>query len=262
MFLLPSPFSPTLRRYISVYFIFRQVRPIFVWPWNENSRTKQKQHTNGNRVIWLVYRTDTNPHGFWLVKRKLGWKNFIPENFLEMNRYFATATRLVNRTMPSPLKSKCSFHSSESLISKTGFKESYKISVNEDLHVDFVLQHFTYTLCSEAYSWTKAMKKLNRDFNEEEDSSLFLKNLSQYLVNKTRKSTGRDWRDILPKSKRSIPLTNMITNMPAPLDKLLCHLQCFFSKGQWKTEMDRLRPSSSFQKDSSVTLESENLQSS
>ena len=65
------------------------VRAIFVWPWNENARTKQKQQTNGNRAIWLVYRTDTNARGFWLVKRTLGWKNFMPENFLEINRYFA-----------------------------------------------------------------------------------------------------------------------------------------------------------------------------
>ena len=64
-------------------------RAIFVWPWNENARTKQKQQTNGNRAIWLVYRTDTNARGFWLVKRTLGWKNFMPENFLEINRYFA-----------------------------------------------------------------------------------------------------------------------------------------------------------------------------
>ena len=62
---------------------------IFVWPWNENARTKQKQQTNGNRAIWLVYRTDTNARGLWLVKRTLGWKNFMPENFLEINRYFA-----------------------------------------------------------------------------------------------------------------------------------------------------------------------------
>ena len=61
---------------------------IFVWPWNENARTKQKQQTNGNRAIWLVYRTDTNARGFWLVKRTLGWKHFMPENFLEINRYF------------------------------------------------------------------------------------------------------------------------------------------------------------------------------
>ena len=64
-------------------------RAIFVWPWNENAQTKQKQQTNGNRAIWLVYRTDTNARGFWLVKRTLGWKNFVPENFLEINRYFA-----------------------------------------------------------------------------------------------------------------------------------------------------------------------------
>ena len=54
-------------------------RAIFVWPWNENARTKQKQQKNGNRAIWLVYRTDTNARGFWLVKRTLGWKNFMPE---------------------------------------------------------------------------------------------------------------------------------------------------------------------------------------
>ena len=65
-------------------------REIFVRPWNENARTKQKQQTNGNRAIWLVYRTDTNARGFWLDKRTLGWKkNFMLENFLEINRYFA-----------------------------------------------------------------------------------------------------------------------------------------------------------------------------
>ena len=53
------------------------VRAIFVWPWNENAETKQQ--TNENRAIWLVYRTDTNARGFWLVKRTLGWKNFMPE---------------------------------------------------------------------------------------------------------------------------------------------------------------------------------------
>ena len=65
------------------------VRAIFVWSWKENARAKQKQQKNGNRAIWLVYRTDTNARGFWLVKRTLGWKNFMPENFLEINRYFA-----------------------------------------------------------------------------------------------------------------------------------------------------------------------------
>ena len=45
---------------------------IFIWPWNENAWTKQKQQTSGNRKIWLVYRT-------------LRWKNFMSENFLEIN---------------------------------------------------------------------------------------------------------------------------------------------------------------------------------
>ena len=49
------------------------LRAIFVWPWNENARAKQKQQMNGNRTIWLVYRTDTNARDFWLVKRTLGW---------------------------------------------------------------------------------------------------------------------------------------------------------------------------------------------
>ena len=66
-----------------------QNRAVSVWPWNENPRTKQKQQTNGCRAIWLVYRTDINARGFWLVKQNLGWKNFTPENFLEINRYFA-----------------------------------------------------------------------------------------------------------------------------------------------------------------------------
>ena len=35
-------------------------KAIFVWPLNENSRTKQKQQRNGNRAIWLVG---------WLSKR-------------------------------------------------------------------------------------------------------------------------------------------------------------------------------------------------
>ena len=52
----------------------------------------REQNRNNKRVettIWLVYRTDTNARGFWLVKRTLGWKTFIPENFLEINRHFA-----------------------------------------------------------------------------------------------------------------------------------------------------------------------------
>ena len=61
-----------------------KIRAIFVWPWNENAPTKQKQQTNENRAIQLVYRTDTNALCFWLVKRTLGWNNF-----LEIKQYYA-----------------------------------------------------------------------------------------------------------------------------------------------------------------------------
>ena len=50
---------------------------------------EQNRNNNRNRVIWLVYRTDTNTSGLWLVKQTHAWKNFMPENFLEINRYFA-----------------------------------------------------------------------------------------------------------------------------------------------------------------------------
>ena len=52
------------------------------------TRDQTKQQTNGNRAIWLAYRTDTNARGFSLVKGTLGWKNVMLENFLDINRYF------------------------------------------------------------------------------------------------------------------------------------------------------------------------------
>ena len=80
---LPVKRQTILTRYVN------NVRAIFVWHFNENARTKQKQQTNGNKAILLVYRTDTNARGIWLVERMLGWKNFLPENFLDINRHFA-----------------------------------------------------------------------------------------------------------------------------------------------------------------------------
>ena len=55
------------------------IRAILLWPWKENARTKQKHQTNGNRAIWWVYWIDANVRSFWLVKRTLGWKNFMSE---------------------------------------------------------------------------------------------------------------------------------------------------------------------------------------
>ena len=52
-------------------------------------KQNRKKQINGNGAIWLVYRKDTNSHGFWLVKWMLWWKNSMPENFLEINQYFA-----------------------------------------------------------------------------------------------------------------------------------------------------------------------------
>ena len=60
----------------------------FSYDLETKQETKQKQQMNRNRAIWLVYQMDKNAHGFWLVKRALRWKNFMPENFLEINRYF------------------------------------------------------------------------------------------------------------------------------------------------------------------------------
>ena len=69
---LPAPGSPLLNFFMLID------RAIFVWPWNENARTKPNQETNGNRAIWLVHRADTNARVY-----------FMPENFLEINPFFA-----------------------------------------------------------------------------------------------------------------------------------------------------------------------------
>ena len=66
--------------------LLRYIRAIFMWLWNENAPTKQKQESNGIRAIWLVYQIDTNVHGFWLVNRTLGWKNFMPQELSRNQR--------------------------------------------------------------------------------------------------------------------------------------------------------------------------------
>ena len=92
-----------LSRYVSAHkiqILFFQVRTkvlkaIFVWSWNENARTKQ----NGNRAISLVYRTDKSARDFdW-------WsENFNFKKSIDTSLWRHTATRLANRTMPSPYK--------------------------------------------------------------------------------------------------------------------------------------------------------------
>ena len=58
-------------------------RATFVWPWNENARTnRNNKRTEIELFDWFI-------GGFWLVQRTLGWKNFMPQNLLEINRYLA-----------------------------------------------------------------------------------------------------------------------------------------------------------------------------
>ena len=70
---------------------WKKSKATFVWPSNEKARTRQKQQTTKiERFDWFVEWIQTH---FWLVKRTLGWKNFmpknLPKNFLAINRYFA-----------------------------------------------------------------------------------------------------------------------------------------------------------------------------
>ena len=63
------------------------VRAIFVWPWNQNMQTKQKQQTNRNRPIWLVYQMIQTRMAFgWLSKRS-GEKKLHAQE-LSRNQYF------------------------------------------------------------------------------------------------------------------------------------------------------------------------------
>ena len=50
-------------------------------------RTRE-QNRNNKRVETAIWLVQTRVAFGWL-SRTLGWKNFIPENFLEINRYFA-----------------------------------------------------------------------------------------------------------------------------------------------------------------------------
>ena len=52
-------------------------------------RRIKKQQTDGNRMIWLVCRTDTNARSFW-------------KKSIDTSLWRCTATRLANRTMHSP----------------------------------------------------------------------------------------------------------------------------------------------------------------
>ena len=56
-------------------------------------KTREQNRNNKRKEIerfdWFIERIQYAWLRFWLVKRTLGWKNLMPENFLEINRYFA-----------------------------------------------------------------------------------------------------------------------------------------------------------------------------
>jgi len=97
----------------------------------------------------------------------------------------------------------------------------------------------------------KANEETECNHIEEDDSSELLENF--IAVNSQEgENLLAEIRVILPKRKRVIPSTNMITNTPAPdhLDKILCHMQFFFFKDQQKKDGSDFKPDtmSSFQK--------------
>ena len=75
-------------RDLTVYFLVILERFSYDFEIHENVPTRQKQETNGIRAIWLVYQIDydTNVHGFWLVNRTLGCKNFMPQELSRNQR--------------------------------------------------------------------------------------------------------------------------------------------------------------------------------
>ena len=70
--------------------IYSLFRAIFVWPWNENTRTKQNiKRKEIERFEWFIERIQTGMAFGRLSKRKGEIKTFMPENFPEINWYFA-----------------------------------------------------------------------------------------------------------------------------------------------------------------------------
>ena len=51
------------------------------WPWNKNTQTKQNKGQKQKEIQMNV--------AFQLVMQTLGRKNFMPNNFLEINQKFA-----------------------------------------------------------------------------------------------------------------------------------------------------------------------------
>ena len=61
--------------------------------WKRANNTETTNEWKYSDLIGLSNGYKLNARGFWLVKRTLGWKNFMPENFLETNRYLTLTSR-------------------------------------------------------------------------------------------------------------------------------------------------------------------------
>ena len=73
-------------------------------------RANKPETTNERkkRFDWFIEQIQT-ARGFCLVKRTLGWKNFTPEKFIEINRYFALTSYCKSKTFRL-LEAKCCFY--------------------------------------------------------------------------------------------------------------------------------------------------------
>ena len=71
-----------------VYCFYKIERFSYDLEMKTREQNKNNKRTEIERFDWFI-EPDTNSRGFCLVKRTLGWKNVMPENFLEIKRYFA-----------------------------------------------------------------------------------------------------------------------------------------------------------------------------
>ena len=82
-------FLITLHEACTIIWTGFSLRAILVWPWNETRKqNRNNKRTEIERFDWLIERIQTRVAFGWLNER---WaeKNVMPENCLEINRYFA-----------------------------------------------------------------------------------------------------------------------------------------------------------------------------
>ena len=74
--------------------------------WKRADQNRNNERTEIERFDWFIKRIQTRVAFGWLSERS-GEKKFMPENFLEINRYFPLTSycnTIGKRTVPSPYK--------------------------------------------------------------------------------------------------------------------------------------------------------------